>query len=148
MYVSSESISKKFVNNRFYSNNGSFFKCNPIDGAGPTTTTLPNLVYQGTDSTNTYYSKGYELKSTYGWSDLISLTNTLKNNTSNIENELDVDRALWMLAFNNVTVNLDSYSGVFNQNYYLYKDDNGRFNPIMWDFNMVLVHLDDCIRNK
>ena len=38
------------------------------------------------------------------------------------EKVLDVDRALWMLAFNNVLVNLDSYSGAFRQNYYLYHD--------------------------
>ena len=40
-----------------------------------------------------------------------------------------------MLAFNNVFVNLDSYSGEFAQNYYLYRDDEGKFNPVMWDFN-------------
>ena len=32
-------------------------------------------------------------------------------------------------------LNVDSYIG-YAQNYYLYKDDNGRFNPILWDFNM------------
>jgi hypothetical protein len=32
-------------------------------------------------------------------------------------------------------VNLDSYIG-YSQNYYLYKDDNGRFNTIPWDLNM------------
>ena len=38
------------------------------------------------------------------------------------------------LAFSNLLVNLD---GPINnpQNYYLYKDDNGRFNPIPWDLN-------------
>jgi spore coat protein CotH len=38
---------------------------------------------------------------------------------------------LWMLAFNNVFVNLDSYTGGFSQNYYLYKDENRRFNPVV-----------------
>jgi hypothetical protein len=41
-----------------------------------------------------------------------------------------------MLAFDNVMVNLDSYLGQFKQNYYIYKDDYGRFNPIAWDLNM------------
>ncbi|MGL4599742.1 MAG: CotH kinase family protein, partial [Bacteroidia bacterium] len=49
---------------------------------------------------------------------------------------LDIDRALWMLAYNNVLVNLDSYSGAFAQNYYLYRDDNERFCSIIWDVNM------------
>ena len=57
-------------------------------------------------------------------------------NFTQIETVLDVDRALWMLAFNNVLVNLDSYSGAFRQNYYLYKDQNDRFDPIVWDLNM------------
>ena len=41
---------------------------------------------------------------------------------------MDIDRAIWMSVFNNVLVNLDSYSGPFRQNYYLIKDDNNRMN--------------------
>jgi hypothetical protein len=134
LYTSTESISKKFVNNHFYSNDNTFVKCNPIGGAGPMTTNLPSLSYLGTDSAS-YYS-AYEMNSATGWQDLIDLTNRLSNDITNIENILDVDRVLWMLAFDNVTVNLDSYLGQFKQNYYLYKDDNGRFNPIVWDMNM------------
>ena len=50
----------------------------------------------------------------------------------------DIDRAIWMSAFNNVLVNLDSYSGPFRQNYYIIKDDNDRMNTIVWDFNECL----------
>jgi spore coat protein CotH len=49
----------------------------------------------------------------------------LKNDITNIETILDVDKALWMLAFYNATVNLDSYIVQFAQNYYLYKTDKG-----------------------
>jgi hypothetical protein len=76
------------------------------------------------------------MNSLTGWDDLINLTNTLSNNVANIETILDVDRALWMLAYDNALVNLDSYLGTFKQNYYLYKDNNGRFNPVVWDLNM------------
>ncbi|MGB4838073.1 MAG: CotH kinase family protein [Saprospiraceae bacterium] len=133
LYASSESISKKFVNNHFYSKDKPFFKCNPIAGAGPGNTAKPNLSYLGADSV-AYYA-AYELKSDFGWKELISLCNTLSTNTNEIEKILDVDRALWMLAFNNVFVNMDSYSGGFAQNYYLYQDGTGRFNPIVWDLN-------------
>jgi hypothetical protein len=134
LYVNSESIGKTFINQNFYSKTNAFFKCNPIGGAGPGgNTARPNLLFLGTDSAN--YSTAYEMKSDYGWVDLIDLTYTLNNNVTNIENILDVDRALWMLAFNNILVNLDSYSGGFAQNYYLYKDNTGRFNPIIWDLN-------------
>jgi hypothetical protein len=133
LYSNSEAVSKKFLKSHFGSKNNTFVKCNPPDGAGPSTSNLPNLVYQGTDSTD-YYS-GYELKSDYGWSELIDLCDTLTNQIDAIEQILDVDRALWMLAFDNALVNLDSYIGAFSQNYYLYRDDNGRFIPVVWDLN-------------
>ncbi len=133
LYVSSESVGKKFVNSRFNSKENAFFKCNPIDGAGPGTSALPNLVYLGPDSAS--YAKAYEMQSDAGWIDLIGLCSTLKNNVAGIETVLDVDRALWMLAFDNLLVNLDSYIGGFAQNYYLYKDNTGRFNCVLWDFN-------------
>ncbi len=133
LYSNSESINKGFVNRKFYSKNNTFVKCNPTFGAGPQSTDFSDLVYRGTDSTNYYAS--YELKSDNGWQELIDLCDTLKNNTNDIEKILDVDRALWMLAFDNTLVNLDSYIGGFKQNYYLYRDDNGRFNSIVWDLN-------------
>lgn len=133
LYSNSESISKKFVNNRFGSKTNTFVKCNPPAGAGPGVGDYPDLVYLGQDSTN-YYA-GYELKSDNGWQELIDLCDELENNISGIESILDVDRALWMLAFNNALVNLDSYIGSFTQNYYLYRDDNGRFLPVVWDLN-------------
>lgn len=133
LYSNSESISKKFVDDRFGSKNNTFIKCNPPAGAGPSGSDYPNLVYLGTDSTQ-YYAK-YELKSDYGWNELIHLCDTLANHTADIEKILDVDRALWMLAFNNVFVNLDSYIGAFSQNYYLYRGTDGRFIPVVWDLN-------------
>lgn len=133
LYSNSEAVSKKFLTSRFESKKNTFIKCNPIDGAGPQATDLPNLVYHGQDSAD--YIKAYELKSDGGWQGLIDLTDSLKNNITNIDKILDVDKALWMLAFDNVLVNLDSYIGAFAQNYYLYKDDNDRFLSIVWDLN-------------
>lgn len=133
LYSNSEAVSKKFLKSRFASKSNIFVKCNPPAGAGPGTSDYPNLVYLGQDSTSYYDS--YEIKSDAGWKELINLCDTLGNNITDIEEILDVDRTLWMLAFNNVLVNLDSYSGAFAQNYYLYKDDNGRFLPIIWDMN-------------
>ncbi|MCP3930985.1 MAG: T9SS type A sorting domain-containing protein [Bacteroidetes bacterium] len=133
LYSNIESISKKFVNSRFGSNKNAFFKCSPPDGAGPQSNDFPNLVYLGQDSTDYYDS--YEMKSDKSWQELIDLCDTLDNHIADIENILDVDRALWMLAFDNVTVNLDSYIGLFSQNYYLYRSDYQRFLPVIWDLN-------------
>lgn len=136
LYSNDESINKHFLGNHYYSSESEFFKCNPLGGAGPGAGGSPDLTWLGSDSTS-YYSR-YELKSDYGWATLVDLIDTLNNNTAALEYSLDIDRALWMLAFNNVMVNLDSYSGQFKQNYYLYKDVNGRWVPTVWDLNMSL----------
>jgi hypothetical protein len=133
LYVSSEAVSRKFVDKHYGSKDNTRVKCNPAFGAGPQSTDFPDLVYRGEDSTA--YYEGYELKSDEGWAELIELTNALDNDVANIEDLLDVDRVLWMLAFDNVLVNLDSYIGTFKQNYYLYRDDYGRFLPTVWDLN-------------
>lgn len=143
LYTNTEAITKKFINKHFNSNDNAFFSCSPPDGASPTSTALPSLEYLGTDSAS--YEDGYEIKSDDDddatvaethWDNLIELTNILDSDIANIETVLDVDMAIWMMAFDNVMVNLDSYIGQFKQNYYLYKDDNGQFKPVVWDLNM------------
>ena len=71
-----------------------------------------------------------------GWTDLQELTKVLNTDPGKIDRILDVDNALWMLALNNVMVNLSSYSGNHSINYYLYKDGNGRFQVVPWDLNL------------
>ncbi len=138
LYTNVESVKSKFLSERFYSSDNALFKCDPTMGAsnppgcpqpmggGPTFT------YHGADST--CYMRFYEIESDYGWNDLVSAANVLNNTPINAHQAFDVDRILWMLAFNNILVNLDSYSGS-GHNYYAYKDDNGRFCPILWDLN-------------
>lgn len=133
LYSNSESISKKFVDEHFFSKDNTFVKCNPPGGAGPQSNDFPNLVYLGQDSTD--YYDAYEIKSEVGWQELIDLCDTLANHLDDIEKILDVDKALWMIAYDNALVNLDSYIGAFAQNYYLYRDDYGRFLPVVWDLN-------------
>jgi spore coat protein CotH len=134
LYSNAENIDEKFNGDHYYLADETYFKCNPVGGAGPGTTISPDLKYINMDSSS--YFNGYELKSTYGWTRLVDLINTLNNDFTNIESKLDIDRAIWMLAFNNVLVNLDSYSGAFRQNYFLTWDLNSRFVPTIWDLNM------------
>ncbi len=132
LYSNDENINKTFCSNHFNSSQNTFIKCNPIVLPGPTTKS--NLKYLGSDSS--LYSNYYEIKSKSGWNDLVNLCDSTTNNQNSLANIFNIDRVLWMLAFNNVMVNLDSYSGVFCQNYYLYKDNSNRYNPIIWDLNM------------
>ncbi|MFM7015196.1 MAG: CotH kinase family protein [Bacteroidota bacterium] len=132
LYSNDENIGNTFLGNKFNSTNGTFFKCNPI--VTPSPTTKCNLKYINTDSSS--YFNYYELKSSNGWNQLVRLCDTVTNYGSSLESIIDIDRVIWMLAYNAVTVNLDSYSGVFAQNYYLYRDINNRFVPVTWDLNM------------
>jgi len=132
LFSSSETIDARYGERRLYANSDNpLFKCNPPNGMGPGNE--PSLVYLGSDSA--LYANSYELKSTYGWLEFIDFMNQLATNIANIETYLDVDRTLWMIAFNNVIANMDSYSGITKQNYYMFQDDNGRFIPVIWDLN-------------
>jgi hypothetical protein len=133
LYSNAESINKDFCSTHFNSSKNTFIKCNPVVIPGPTTKS--NLRYIPLADSSAYFNY-YEMKSNAGWNDLVQLCDTVTNHASSIGNNLDMDRVLWMLAFNSVLVNLDSYTGVFCQNYYLYKDKTGHFNPIIWDLNM------------
>ncbi len=133
LYSNVESVNSDFCSNHFYSSSHTFIKCNPIVNPNPTTKSSLRYI-SGGDSSN--YQNFYEIKSDYGWNELVALCDTIANHPSSSSTVLDMDRAIWMLAFNNLTVNLDSYTGVFAQNYYLYKDNNDRFLPVVWDLNM------------
>lgn len=131
-----ETINKTFCSNHFYSSKNNVFvngdfsrKALPVPGKC-------NLAYLGADSSSYYQT--YEMKSRYGWKDFINLCDTVSNYKHAISSILDMDRVIWMLAYNNVTVNLDSYSGLFCHNYYVFKDNTKHYNPIVWDLNMGL----------
>lgn len=132
LYSSNENIDKNFCADHFYSSQNTFVKCNPTITPGPTTKS--NLKYINNDSSS--YKNFYEIKSNAGWNELLSLCDTATNSAANLDKIMDMDRMTWMLAFNNLLINLDSYSGVFAQNHYLYRDQTGHFNPILWDLNM------------
>ena len=134
LYTNDESINKKFCGDHFYSSGNSFVKCEPSIGAS--LTVKSDLVYKPLAIDSSSYFNYYELKSQVGWNDFVSLIDTINNYPTNLEYKMDMDRLFWMLAFNNVTINLDSYSGTFEHNYYLYKDNNKRYNPIIWDMNL------------
>lgn len=133
LYSNVENIAKEFCSDHFYSSTGTFFKCGPVGIPGPTTKSNLKTI-TGVDSTG--YFPRYELKSDFGWNDLVALCDVVTNTPAVIGSTVDMDRAIWMLAFNDLLVNLDSYSGVFCQNYYLYRDQTGHYNPVVWDLNM------------
>lgn len=131
LYANDASVNKKFCSTHFYSSGNTFIKGSPVL---PGPFSKSSLKYISADSSD-YFGK-YEMESDFGWNELSELCDLVTNDPENIENVINIDSALWMLAFNNVLVSLDSYIGWFSQNYYLYKDNSGHYNPVVWDLNM------------
>ena len=130
LYTNNQDVDKLFMRTHFYSDENARIKGELNNSFGTPT----GGVWQFFDTDSSSYFGYYSLESDFGWQDLIRFVDTLNNNNENLDKVLNIDRHLWFLAFSNLLVNLD---GPINnpQNYYLYKDDSGRFNPIPWDLN-------------
>lgn len=138
LYTNVESVDNRFLDNYYGEHKGAFIKCDP-DWNAPDLAHCPDgdkasLMYLGPDTT--CYMGLYEMKSDSGWTELLRLTEILNKHPEQIENILDIDYTLWMLAFDNVLVNLDSYIGRLCHNYYLYRTASGQFYPMIWDMNL------------
>ncbi len=129
LYVNVQDVDKLFCRTHFGSGGGARIK-GEIEGP-PMSWVVWG--YEGEDSTA--YMDTYELDSDEGWSSFIDFLDTLNNHTADVAQVFDVDRHLWMLAYDNLLVNLDAPIN-FGHNYYLYRDDALQFNPIIWDLNM------------
>jgi len=134
LYSNVEAVNGDFLEKHYGDSEDTFFKCNPetIDLNGENA----NLSDSPGESIDAY-SPLYKLKSDEqeGWNELYEFIDILNNSPSDISSVLNIDQTLWMHAFNYALINFDSYIG-YAQNYYLYKDQSGKFNPILWDLNM------------
>ncbi|MCF8237837.1 MAG: CotH kinase family protein [Saprospiraceae bacterium] len=139
VYTLTQDIDKYFLDSWFDEKKGVFFKCDPdwdevvqLDGCREG----QNCSLEDLGPDIKCYDGRYEMKSDTGWESLIQLVHQLNNPTVQLDSILDIDLTLWMLAFNNVLVNLDSYSGLLCHNFYLYQRKDGRFVPLIWDLNL------------
>lgn len=138
IFINVEDIGKQFLENNFGSSNGAMFKA----GVDNKPENLPASCKQNIFGSLEYednidcYKGNFEMHSASGWSELQELTRVLAQNPKDADKVLDVDNVLWMLALNDVMVNLSSYSGNYSINYYLYRDATGRFQPVHWDLNL------------
>lgn len=134
LYTNVEAVNGKFLDEHFGSSNTTFVKGNPetIDLNGE------NANLGNSPGAETYdYHSLYNMKSTGSkdWDNLYEFIDVLNTDPNNVGSLLNIDRTLWMHAFNYSVINFDSYVG-YAQNYYLFQDVNGQFNPILWDLNM------------
>lgn len=145
LYTNTEIINKSFLKKYYGYKKGAFFKCENVSREmkpkGCNVAVADGLTIGYTLDSNCYTGK-YKAESKYGWDQLLNLMMTLWYNSDTkskyyhqIENVLDIDRVMWMLAFNNLFVNLDSYSWS-GRNYYMFQDTSKIFHPVMWDMNL------------
>jgi hypothetical protein len=137
VFINVESPDKQFLQTHYGSSGNSCFKAG-VDYKPETPNTCKQNIFGSLEYEDNIecYKGNFEMLSASGWSELQELTRVLNNDPGNIHRILDVDRTLWMLALNNVMVNLSSYTGAHSINYLLYRDNNGRFQPILWDLNL------------
>jgi CotH kinase protein len=141
LYNSTESIDKAFIIKHFGSAGKAIFKCDPDDHSaiaqrpGCKLGKDASLIYLGAavDCYKDLYEISGDVKH---YADLVKLITMLDKTPEKIHEILNVDQTLWMLAFNNLFVSLDSYNGVLSHNYYLFLDSLGQFHPILWDMNL------------
>ncbi len=141
VYVNTEAIDYNFVKKHFgIERQGYLVKCDPVDWQQ---TRSQSGCPKGENASLTYlndnagcYGAFYEVDNPAAWKPMLKLIRTLNRAPDQIEAVLDVDQALWMLAFNNVMVNLDSYNGSLSHNYYIWFDTSGVAHPLIWDLNM------------
>ncbi len=138
LYNCTESIDDLFLEKHFGTSKGALVKCDPNWHVKPKSNCKSSdnasLAYVGEDSV--CYMSVYELQDHAHWKDVIRLTRILEKEPQKIEETLNIDQTLWMLAFNNVLVNLDSYTGQLCHNYYLYLDTFGVYHTLVWDMNL------------
>lgn len=132
LYSNTETVNKSFCKRTYGSKNNTFMSCSPA--LEPTVATKSNLKYLSANYTD--YESAYELKSSSGWDHFIALCDTVTQYADSVQKVLDLDKFIWMCAFNNVLCNVDSYIGVYSQNYYLYRSVEGKFMAIPWDYNL------------
>ena len=142
VYINTESVDSKFIRKHFEAEGGQLVKCDPDNWRR---TKSQSGCPKGENASLVYlndqpgcYDAFYEADDPAAWKLLINLTKTLNKKTKEVETVLNVDQALWMLALNNIMVNLDSYNGSLSHNYYLWFDSSGVAHPIIWDLNMSL----------
>ena len=133
LYVCVQSVDDDFTNENFYERKGPFFKAENT-GINIPNCSGPLRVWDHYLDT-LCYQRAYEMQSSNDWTKLSYFLDTVNNHFTHIENVLDIDRTLWMMAFENLLVCLDGPINSIPHNFYLFQDNNGRFSPIIWDMN-------------
>lgn len=137
VYINTEHIDEVFAKSRFDTNDGNLYKCLwPAD-----------LAYRGSDQSNykfeSYGQRPYALRINEEWDDfgdlaaMITILHGYSGETlrAKLEQHINIDQYLKVMAVDILTGNWDGYIGNQN-NYYLYRDpESGCFEFIPYDLD-------------
>ena len=134
IYINSQQFNKDFLDEWFGTKDGVRWKVPPGRNSG--------LVYNGDQPSA--YQQAYQLKTRAeeapnAWQDLINLCKVLETTPDNqlesaLSAVLNIDRALWFLALDNVFIDNDGYFSRASD-YAIYQDPMGRFHLLPHDSN-------------
>ena len=149
IYPNIQSLDKTFLEGYFMSNDGARFRATTGasgmgggGGGGPSWGDgTAGMNYLGTDTAT--YQKYYSLKSSDiadPWQKLIDacqvLSTATANNMESVRAKIDIDKALWFLAAENVFTDDDSYIMKGKMDYYVYYEpETDRTTPLEYDGN-------------
>jgi hypothetical protein len=144
IYPNIQGVDKTFLEGYFLSNDGARFRATKEDNGGfggGWGDGTAGMNYLGPDTAD--YQKYYELKSSdteNSWQKLVdacySLSTATQANMADVQNVIDVDKALWFLAVENIFTDDDSYVMKGKMDYYVYYEpETGRTTPLEYDGN-------------
>jgi hypothetical protein len=146
IYPNVQSVDKNFLKEWFTSNDGANFRANPDDGmpGGGWGDGTAGMNYLGASAAT--YQQYYNLKSTdaldenAAWQKLIDATQVLgaatNANKEATKAKIDIDKALWFLAVENIFTDDDSYVMKGKMDYMIYYEpETDRTTPLEYDGN-------------
>ncbi|RME92897.1 MAG: hypothetical protein D6772_16425 [Bacteroidetes bacterium] len=139
LFVNVEAVEEAFLEAAYGDSSGALYYANPAIGSTPAVAGCGSKIYGSLqyEANAACLEHNWDQLQGDSWAPIHQLTKALdQGDIKALENLLDIDATLWMLAFNNVTVNLNSYLGQYANAYYLYQDTDGRFHPILADLNL------------
>ena len=134
LYSCIQSVDDDFTNENFYERKGPLFQVKNTGISVPGCSGQLGIFKYYSDTN--CYQKSYNMLSSNDWQKLGNFLDTFNNHFSDVEVVMDIDRALWFMAFENLIVALDGPINSIAENLYLFKDNNGRFSPVLCNMNM------------
>ncbi|MEM8525218.1 MAG: CotH kinase family protein [Bacteroidota bacterium] len=135
LLVNIEPMDAAYMEKYYGDSDGTLFKSQPQLGVKATSgckqTAFASLQY---DQSLVCYQDQFE--GTGNWKALQQMSKNLNGDLKALARTFGIDETLWMLAINNVLVNLNSYTGRGSQNYGLYRNAEGQFYPIFGEMNL------------